>query len=162
MLLRSDMSDPSQLLELTLMAVHQQLDQIFFRHQCALLDRDAPRASHCLAEYSAMLLAHIDEEERFILPCYAAHGGDATDAPVRLFQGEHHNLRRFLMDFAERLRVWSQSPDDRLLLELFDRQATFKNLLLHHDLRERNMLYPHLSRSLSATEQQCLLAELRG
>lgn len=152
----------SQLLEVTLMAVHQQLDDVFYRHQCALLDRDAHQASRWLAEYSAGLLTHIDEEERYILPRYEQHGGDATDAPLRLFLGEHQNLRRFLVEFADRLRGWTQAAGDRALLDLLDRQATFKNLLLHHDLRERNMLYPHLSRCLSAAEQQQLLAQMRG
>jgi hypothetical protein len=155
------MKHPSQLLENALMAVHQQLDDVFHRHQCALLDRDPLRATGLLDEYSTMLLAHIDDEERFILPIYGLHGGDATDAPLRLFLGEHQNLRRFLTEFAERLHAWANLPNDRALLELLDRQATFKNLLLHHDLRERNMLYPHLSRCLPAAEQLHLLAQIR-
>jgi hemerythrin-like domain-containing protein len=156
------MDNLPQSLEGTLMAVHQQLDDIFFRHQCALLDRDSHRASRLLSDYSEGLLAHINEEERYILPRYQQHGGDATDAPLRLFHGEHQNLRHFLAEFAERLHGWTQSSADRALLELLDREATFKNLLVHHDLRERNMLYPHLGRCLSAAEQEHLLTQMRG
>lgn len=92
-----------------------------------------------------------------MLPRYQGLGGD-PDAPVKLFLGEHENLRRFVDEFVQRTAALCQQPDDRLLLELLDRQATFKNLVLHHDLRERNVLYPFLAARLSAAEQGELLA----
>jgi hemerythrin-like domain-containing protein len=100
----------------------------------------------------------MQDEESLMLPRYAALGGDATDAPVRLFLGEHKNLRSFVDDFGVRVERLARQPDDRALLELFDRQATCKNLLLHHDLRERNALYPFLAERLPPAEQERLLA----
>lgn len=144
-----------------MMGHHDQLAAIFFRHQQALLDRDFARAARELAAYRAALWAHMHDEETVVLPRYAALGGDATDAPLRLFLGEHKNLRSFVDDFGGRVAALASRPDDRALLELLDRQATCKNLMLHHDLRERNMLYPFLAARLSAGERSAILAACR-
>lgn len=140
-----------------MMALHDDLGQSLFAHQVALLDRDFARAATLLQHFRSQLLAHVDDEERHVLPHYERLGGDATDAPTRLFRGEHHNLHKFVDEFVQRVEALRQRPDDALLLELFDRQATFKNLLLHHDLRERNMLYPFLAARLSAEQQAAIL-----
>lgn len=139
------------------MAHHDALGASFFAHQQALLDRDFARAGRELAAYRERLLAHMHDEETLVLPRYVELGGDATDAPLRLFLGEHGNLRKFVDEFVARTEALRAAPDDRALLELFDREATYKNLMLHHDLRERNMLYPFLAARLPAAEQQSML-----
>jgi hypothetical protein len=139
------------------MAHHDGLAASFFAHQRALLDRDFARAARELAVYREVLWAHMHDEETVVLPRYVEIGGDATDAPLRLFLGEHGNLRKFIDEFVVRTETLRAAPDDRALLELFDRQATYKNLMLHHDLRERSMLYPFLSARLPAAEQQAIL-----
>lgn len=141
-----------------MMALHDDLVQSLFVHQVALLDRDFARAAATLQQFRAQLLAHVDDEERHVLPPYERLGGDATDAPTRLFRGEHRNLHTFVDEFVRRVDALRERPDDAALLELFDRQATFKNLLLHHDLRERNMLYPFLAARLSPDQQAAILA----
>lgn len=143
-----------------MMALHDVLAQTFFAHQVALLDRDYPRAARELERYRERLLVHMRDEETTVLPAYAAAGGDATDAPVRLFLGEHGKMRDFVDDFVRRVQALAGHGDDRALLELFDRQATYKNLVLHHDLRERNMLYPFVASRVPAAGQARLLADL--
>lgn len=153
--------DGTSVLESTMMGRHGELDAGFFAHQRALLDRDFARAGRLLDEFRGRLEQHADDEEQFVLPRYEQLGGDATDAPTKLFRGEHRNLREFTADFVQRVARLQQHPDDKDLLDLFDRQATFKNLMLHHDLRERNLLYPFLGARLPAAEQQAIVAALR-
>ncbi len=143
-----------------MMSLHEQLDARLFAHQVALLDRDFARAAAALADYRDRIGRHIADEEAHVLPRYAALGGDATDAPVRLFLGEHTNLRRFVDEFVVRTARLAAAPDDHALLALLDREATCKNLLLHHDLRERNALYPFLAERLDAAAQAQVLAAL--
>jgi hemerythrin-like domain-containing protein len=145
---------PEALLERWFMARHDGLEQAFHAHQVALLDRDFARALAALRDYAAALVAHMREEESLILPRYAALGGDGTDAPTKLFLGEHEKMRAFVAECTRRTDALLASPDDRALLDLLDREATYKNLVLHHDLRERNGLYPFLSQRLSAAEQR--------
>ncbi|MFN9334351.1 MAG: hemerythrin domain-containing protein [Planctomycetota bacterium] len=144
-----------------MMGLHERLDALLFAHQRALLDRDLPRARATLATYGEALAAHVADEEEHVLPRYRALGGDATDAPSKLFLGEHANLRAFVADCAQRLAAMGERVDDRALLDVLDRQATLKNLLLHHDLRERNLLYPFLAARLPAAEQAAILGARR-
>lgn len=144
-------------LHAAMMGLHDRLAERFFAHQRALLDRDYPAAAARLQQYRGELFAHADDEERLVLTRYEQLGGD-PDAPVRLFLGEHQKLRAFVDEFVQRTAALCERADDRLLLELLDRQATFKNLVLHHDLRERNVLYPFLQARLAAAEQSAILA----
>ncbi len=148
-------------LERTMMGLHDQLDRDMHAHQVALLDRDFVRALQCLQSYRATIGDHMADEEGVVLPLYDSLGGDRTDAPVRLFLGEHSKMRDFLADFATRVAALERSPDDHALLELLDRQATYKNLMLHHDLRERRGLYPFLSERVPVARQHELVAALR-
>jgi hemerythrin-like domain-containing protein len=141
-----------------MMGLHDCLAETFFAHQTALLDRDFTRAATHLARYREQLFAHAQDEERFVLPRYRDLGGDDGDAPTRLFLGEHDKMRAFVEDFVARVAALQARPDDARLLELLDREATFKNLVLHHDLRERNALYPFLAARLDRAEQARLLA----
>ena len=143
-----------------MMRLHDDLAQRFFAHQQALLDRDFVRGALLLAAYRERLLRHMEDEERMVLPLYLAAGGDATDAPVRLFLGEHGKMREFVADFERRVQALTEGGD-QALLELLDRQATYKNLVLHHDLRERNMLYPFVAAKAAPDEQARVLAARR-
>jgi hemerythrin-like domain-containing protein len=140
-----------------MMGLHDGLAERFFAHQRALLDRDFAAAAGLLRQYRSELFAHAEDEERLVLPRYEQLGGD-PDAPVRLFLGEHKNLRAFVDEFVQRTAALCEQPEDRALLALLDRQATFKNLVLHHDLRERNVLYPFLQARLAVAEQEAILA----
>ncbi|MCA3010499.1 MAG: hemerythrin domain-containing protein [Phycisphaerales bacterium] len=144
-----------------MMGLHARLDALLFAHQRALLDRAVARARASLAQYRDALFAHAADEEAHVLPRYRALGGDATDAPTKLFLGEHDKLRALVDDCARRLSAMGEVADDRALLDVLDRQATLKNLLLHHDLRERNLLYPFLAARLPAAEQAAILAARR-
>ena len=143
------------------MGLHDDLALRFFAHQQALLDRDFVRAALQLAGYRQRLLWHMQDEESLVLPRYRQAGGDETDAPVRLFLGEHQKMREFVADCEQRVQRLVERPDDRLLLELFDREATYKNLVMHHDLRERNALYPFVAGKVAANELREILAQLR-
>jgi hemerythrin-like domain-containing protein len=150
-------------LETAMMAVHDRLEDLFFRHQCALLDRDLPAARTLLSKFTALLLTHAEDEESWILPAYVESGGDATDSPAKQFRLEHDKLRRFLAEIGVRLAA--DLPDDALaqrreILGILDRESWFKNLLTHHDLRERRVLYPRLSQSLECHRQLELLSHL--
>jgi hemerythrin-like domain-containing protein len=144
-----------------MMGLHAQLEQRFHTHQVALLDRDFTRAESELQAYRERLFTHMVDEEERVLPHYRDLGGDATDAPVKLFLGEHARMREFVVDCLRRCAALAARPDDRELLALFDREATYKNLVLHHDLRERNALYPFLGRHIAAAAQRELFASMR-
>jgi hypothetical protein len=69
-------------------------------------------------------------------------------------------MRELLAGFGQALSSPEQNPASRKrgILWLLDRQATFKNLMEHHDLRETNILYPALDRVTSEAERREVLA----
>jgi hemerythrin-like domain-containing protein len=141
-----------------MMQVHTALEAAFHAHQVALLDRDAVRARQTFAAFAEQLGRHIADEEAHVLPAYARIGGAATDSPPAQFETEHRKLLAFVTEFRETLAELEDNPDDLRTLALLDRQAWFKNLMRHHDLREGRVLYPRLDDALGEAEQREILS----
>lgn len=144
-----------------LLELHKQLDILFLEHQRALLRLDMNRAAALLAMYEADLLAHIRDEETLMLPLYRARVAVPVGGAVEIFLGEHDKLRQFLALFKEELVKLETVADlERGVLFLLDSQHLFKRLLVHHDTRERKMLYPLLDEVTTAEEREALFASL--
>ena len=144
---------------MSLLDVHDRLDELFLRHQEAVLLFDVERSSSTLDEYERELVEHMRFEEDALFPIYErampiAGGG------IDLFRNEHQKLLRYVAGIRksfETLRPRETGGPTRII-ELLDFEAKFKNLLKHHDLRERNILYPVLDRVASPAETRALLS----
>ena len=143
----------------SLLDIHKALQELFLQHQEALLDADLMRAGKRLEEFEGRLFDHIREEEELLLPVYE-RAGAIPGGPSVLFTGEHKRMQELLAGFKQALSSLKQDPGGRKrgILWLLDRQATFKNLMEHHDLREANILYPALDRVTSEAERRDILA----
>ena len=142
----------------SLLDIHRVLKELFLEHQESLLDGDLTRGAERLEEFERNLLRHIRDEEDLLLPVYVRAGAIPGGPPV-LFTGEHKRMQELLAGFKQTLSSLAQTPDGRKrgILWLLDRQATFKNLMEHHDLREANILYPALDRVTSEAERREIL-----
>jgi hemerythrin-like domain-containing protein len=142
----------------SLLAVHEQLNELFLQHQEALLHAEIAMAAQRLREYERELLAHMQVEEELLLPVYE-RAGRIAGGPVEFFTGEHRRMREFLQRFAAALEELKKDPAElsRRLIRLFDEEAVYKQLAEHHDARERNLLFPALDRVTSAEERRALL-----
>lgn len=145
-----------------LLDVHRELDELFFQHQRALMRIEIDRAEESLAAYSRDLLAHIRDEEEILLPIY----GERVKAPVGgaldIFFAEHEKFRQFLALFAAEIGKIRKLDDvERAVLFLIDSQHLFKRLLVHHDAREKKMLYPLLDEVTTEGERERLFTKLK-
>lgn len=155
--------EPAALSFLSLLDVHDRLDDLFLRHQEAVLLFDVERSSATLDEYERELVEHMHFEENALFPIYErampiAGGG------IDLFRNEHQKLLRYVNGIRksfENLRPREPGGPARII-ELLDFEAKFKGLLKHHDLRERNILYPVLDRVASPDEMRALLSGPAG
>ena len=79
--------------------------------------------------------------------------GTIPGGEIALFLGEHKKILEYLDRFDQTLAEMTEGPEPlkRKILQLLDEEAVFKHVMLHHDLRERNILYPVLD---SVTEEQ--------
>src|SRR6266498_2531994 len=87
---------------------------------------------------------------------------DRVEAPVggtvEIFLSEHDKLRQFLVLFKQELVKLEMVEDlERGVLFLIDSQHLFKRLLVHHDNRERKMLYPLLDEVTTEPEKTSVL-----
>ena len=144
-----------------LLDLHRKLDDLFLEHQRALLQLDLERASHLLDQYEAKLLAHIRDEEELMLPVYRARVNAPVGGAPEIFLGEHEKLRHLLRLFKEEIpRIRRMDDIERGVLFLIDSQYLFKRLLVHHDTREKKILYPLLDEVTAEAERQQLFGRL--
>lgn len=144
-----------------LLKLHKQLDGLFQEHQRALLRLNLDLATELLAEYEQKLLKHIRDEEQLLLPLYRERVTAPVGGTVEIFLGEHEKLREFVRLFKEYMDKTRHVDDLEMgVLFLIDSQHLFKRLLVHHDTRERKMLYPLLDENTTAAERRILFARM--
>ena len=143
---------------LSLIEVHEHLNEMFLSHQEALLALDLELALIRLKRFESELRAHMRLEEDLLLPLYA-RAGSIRGGPIEFYTGEHQRMTEFLARFTEQLEELKRNPSKlrRGIIELFDGEAVFKQLMQHHDMRERNILYPTLDKVTSEEERRDLL-----
>lgn len=151
-----DMRNLSELLD-----VHKDLEELFFLHQCQLLNRNFGAALVLLEDYERALLKHIRDEDEHLLPIYAERGQIEKGGAVQMFYDEHEKLANHLALFKEETAGLDEREDiERRLLWLIEREAFYKKLCDHHDIRETNFLYPELDRITTPEEKLELLARI--
>lgn len=138
---------------LSLLEVHAQLDDLFLLHQEALLRLDIEKAGQLLERYELALHAHMRDEDEYLLPRYAA-GGAAPRASAELFEAEHDRIKHFVSKFRVRVQQLAADPTPRGVIALITDQALFKGLMEHHDIREKELLYPTLDRLIATDEER--------
>jgi hemerythrin-like domain-containing protein len=144
-----------------LLGLHRQLDRLFLEHQRALIRRDLDLAERLLDEYQSELLAHIRDEETLMLPLYSERVKPPVGGAADIFAGEHEKLRQFLVLFRQEIgKIRTMDDIEVGVLFLIDSQHLFKRLLVHHDTREKKMLYPLLDEVTTEAERQELFARL--
>lgn len=141
-----------------LLRLHGDLEEMFLAHQIRLLRFDLPEALRLLEVYETALLTHITDEDTHLLPLYEARGNIQTGGAVRMFYDEHDKLKAHLVLFKDEIAKIESDPEpEKRLLWLLEREAFFKKLCDHHDIRETRFLYPELDRITTETEKLDLL-----
>ena len=144
-----------------LLDLHKQLDELFLEHQRWLIRLDLERAEAALNAYSAALLAHIRDEETSMLPLYGERVTAPVGGAIEIFLNEHQKLRAFLDLFKQEIaKIRTMDDVERGVLFLIDSQHLFKRLLVHHDSREKKMLYLLLDQVITETERLSLFQRL--
>jgi hemerythrin-like domain-containing protein len=145
-----------------LLEIHVWLDALFLEHQRSLLRLDLAAARAALEAYTLELQAHIRDEEDVMIPLYRERAEAPVGGAPEIFLGEHDKLRQYLILFKEEIEKLAVADDlERGVLFLIDSQHLFKRLLVHHDSRERKMLYPLLDKVTSETEREAIFASLK-
>jgi hemerythrin-like domain-containing protein len=145
---------------LELMDVHATLNELFAVHRDHVVGLEFPQALEALERFERELRQHMEIEERVILPLYEKKVGHVLGGDPQFFYLEHKNLLKNLEAAKDRLRRVIADPGSgrRQAHEFLQEESLFLGLLQHHDLREKNVLYPRLSEALTPAEQQDVLS----
>ena len=129
----------------SVLAEHSALEELFGRHQRALLTRDLEGAVATLKTFENALGRHIFFEDEVLLPLYASKGAEVAGGTLSMVRQ------------TEALDV----SQDVLgaVLRLMDDEALFKGLFAHHALREENLLFPRLDACTTEGEKEKALRQ---
>ena len=145
-----------------LLAVHRELDDLFFEHQRALIRGELEDAFARLTLYETALLDHMQDEEQLLLPIYVSRAEMPLGGTGEIFLNEHIKIKHYLELIKAEYPKLMQSKDlERAIIFLLDSETTFKKLLVHHDTRERKILFPLLDQVVTDDEKQSLFSKLR-
>ena len=141
--------------------VHVLLDEVFLDHQKALLHFEFDKALTLLEMYEAILIRHMQDEERILLPVYSERAEFSGAGKPRYFFEDHAKMRSSVEVFKAKIAELENEPDiDKALLQLLDREAFYLRLCSHHDKRETDFLYPSLAQVLSDNEERELMSRI--
>src|SRR5262245_61687248 len=113
----------------SLLSEHDQLEQMFDKHQRALLVRDVEGALATILDFESALNRHIAYEDEVLLPLYGAKRVETEGASLALFHAEHRKLRETAANLACKTAALHDSCDlPASILALFDDEALFKGL----------------------------------
>jgi hemerythrin-like domain-containing protein len=144
-----------------LMQYHEELHELFYRHQLALLHLDYSGAVGWLKRYEAALLKHMKDEEELLFPLYEERAPKVRGETIDVFLGEHEKMKLYLELYNKEVpSLAGEAEPERKLLQVLDSQTTFKRLCGHHDTRERKVLYPALDRLVTEEEKETLLKRI--
>jgi hemerythrin-like domain-containing protein len=148
---------------LTLLELHHDLDRLLATHQASFIKGNPTDAVARWHSFAAMLTEHAQDEEDHLLPVYAARVSIPAGGTVELFLAEHTKIRAFLKEIGERIDALPDSgrPEASEVIAIIEREYELKRLLEHHDMREKNFLYPLLDGCTTPEERHELLSQVR-
>lgn len=145
---------PNSLLDLN--NIHRELEELFFRHQEAVLKADAVLARTLLQTHEEALRSHLKEEEEILLPLYRERVTPIRGGDPELFTQEHQKIDEWLNRLKLRLSRLDIMAALKDVIALLDDEAHYKKFMEHHSLREERILYPELERVIQEDEKSAL------
>lgn len=150
------LTPPHCLLEVN--QIHRELEDLFTRHQMALLRADYGAARNLLEAYEEGLFTHMKEEEEILVPLYQSRTAHLRGGDAEIFTLEHKKIVEWLNRLKMRLhRIVPSVPDLKAVIALLDDESQFKKFIEHHSLREDRIFYPEIEKVVDEKEKTHLL-----
>ena len=138
-----------------LLSEHDELEELFDKHQRALIVKDLGTAVATISKFENELKRHIAYEDEVLLPLFAAKRAETEGATLPIFHAEHRKLRQTAANLAKSTAALSDSSDILgAILKLLDDESLFKGLFSHHALREENLFFPRLDACTTEFERK--------
>jgi len=120
---------------------HKHCDDLFADAEAAAAEKDWARAKMSLGAFHNDLETHFRTEEELLFPAFETATG-MTGGPTQMMRYEHAQMRELVARMEEAMREQDG--------EAFAGDAeTLLILMQQHNMKEENILYPMIDRSLA-------------
>lgn len=131
---------------------HNELRELFARHQEALIQGELHEAIEWLENYDILQRAHMQIEESYLFPEFANIKHNSK-WDVSLYEKEHIKIKQLYISIVDELTRLSEQQQDesqrrRDIIALLDKQKTLKGLNEHHAEREEEAMLKELEQQL--------------
>ena len=138
---------------------HRAIDELFMRHQEALVERDLREADRLLFLLGDSLRRHLQDEEHHVVPMLEG-SREIAGATKKILLKEHERMLSLLPDIESRIESLDLEREGaaRRIVELLDHEGVLKRLIEHHEAREESLVFPALDERVSAPERERLVS----
>jgi hypothetical protein len=143
---------------------HDYTNRMFLEHQKSIMNSDYQKAYHQLSHLVKLIRQHLKDEEEFLVPPYQKLVKPLpAGGAVGFYLREHRQISIIVDKFITDFKKWLTSPPAKNeVVRMFDSYFKFKELLDHHDARERVFLYRLLDQKLDKSEKQIILDKIKN
>jgi hemerythrin-like domain-containing protein len=119
---------------------HRHCDDVLVDAERAVVDNDWPTAESRLADFSKDVQRHFAVEEDVLFPAFESRTG-MTGGPTHAMRAEHRLIR-------DLLTALDRAAQDRDTRDFLGHADTLNIMLQQHNMKEENILYPMIARTL--------------
>ena len=145
--------------------IHQIADELLIQHQVHSMEADWINALVTMDAIFHLRMGNMQDEEELLLPVYESILPDIPDGgAIKYFLRENKLIRGKLNQMIRQISRKVQNPDQEnfSLVRLFEDYHRFKDLLDHHDARERAFLYKYLDEESDNFNSMEILKTIEG
>ena len=128
----------------------------------AVVAGDLPQARQAFLTFAALLEAHSLAEDQVLLPEFARLKLETNGCSIDILGKEHRKLRRLLSEARERVFASPVVLTPALRLVWIEETRMLKEVLEHHDVRERAAFNPAFDRALGQAEAAALAGQAQA
>jgi len=142
-----------------LLESHADLASRLQHHLEAVVMGDLDAARSTFLRFAALLFAHSGSEDEVLIPVFQQAELESNGCSVAILQKEHAKLRRLVTAEQERVFKDDATLDAPTRIHWVESMHMLKEVLEHHDMRERAAFNPVLDQALGAEKASALAAK---
>lgn len=139
-----------------LASAHEDIRSRLYDWLEAVAAGEAHTARARFEDFDALLRSHAAMEEEHLIPLFAARGLERPGCTADILRSEHDKIRRLLDRARAQLAPPAEPIPPRLRVDLVLDSRNLRELLEHHDQRERTGFFTALDGALGAEERTAL------
>ena len=141
----------------------EKCDELFLTHQICLMHKEIENAFTHFEQLVNFRLSHLAIMEDLLLPTYEKLFNEPpAGAKSLFFIREKRLIQKHLDKHIRKLAEIALHSQRLSIVTLFEEYAWLKDLLDHHDAREKAFLFPGLDKRMTETDKRSLFSAIHS